>query len=55
MIEEALDPEALDELAFASRKPPEYMHLRLLECPVCDLLYADPAPHDEERDDEISF
>ena len=34
----------LDEFAFASRKIPEYMHYRLIACPVCDLLYASPAP-----------
>jgi hypothetical protein len=34
----------LDRFAFASRKLPEYMHLRLLECASCDLLYASPVP-----------
>ena len=38
------DPAKLDAFAFASRKLPEYMHHRLIECPVCDLLYASPAP-----------
>ena len=38
------DLERLDEFAFASRKIPEYMHYRLLSCPVCDLLYATPIP-----------
>ena len=33
----------LDQFAFASRKLPEYMHLRLLACASCDLLYASPA------------
>jgi SAM-dependent methyltransferase len=32
----------LDEFAFASRKIPEYMNLRLIVCPQCDLLYANP-------------
>lgn len=32
----------LDDFAFASRKLPEYMHYRLISCPVCDLLYASP-------------
>jgi SAM-dependent methyltransferase len=41
------DLERLDQFAFASRKLPEYMHLRLVECPACDLLYASPLP---ERD-----
>lgn len=39
-----LDPEALGRFAFASRKLPEYMHFALVECAVCDLLYASPAP-----------
>lgn len=37
----------LDAYAFASRKTPEYMHHRLLECAVCDVLYADPVPSAE--------
>ncbi|MFO0959485.1 MAG: class I SAM-dependent methyltransferase [Isosphaeraceae bacterium] len=39
-----VDLAALDGFAFASRKLPEYMHWRLMECSHCDLLYADPAP-----------
>jgi SAM-dependent methyltransferase len=38
----SIDTVALDEYAFASRKFPEYMHHRLVECPVCDLVYANP-------------
>jgi hypothetical protein len=38
-----IDEQKLDEFAFASRKLPEYMHLRLLKCPVCGVLYASPA------------
>src|SRR5208337_126483 len=34
----------LGNFAFASRKTPEYMHYRLVECPACDLLYAAPLP-----------
>jgi SAM-dependent methyltransferase len=40
--------DGLDQFAFASRKLPEYMHWRLMECRRCDLLYADPAPDPEE-------
>src|SRR3989442_15887244 len=40
--------QTLDRFAFASRKIPEYMHWRLVECRRCDLLYADPAPPAEE-------
>lgn len=36
-------PGELDEFAFASRKLPEYMHGRLIECPGCGLLYTNPA------------
>jgi SAM-dependent methyltransferase len=43
-----LQADSLDDLAFASRKPPELMHHRLVECPVCDLLYASPAPTAEQ-------
>lgn len=38
------DTSRLDEYAFASRKMPEYMHYRLIACPVCDLVYANPIP-----------
>ena len=36
------DLDQLDEFAFASRKIPEYMNFRLVICPQCDLLYANP-------------
>jgi len=44
---ERLDFDALDEHAFASRKRPEHMRLRLVECPVCDLAYASSVPAPE--------
>jgi SAM-dependent methyltransferase len=40
----AFDTQALGNFAFSSRKTPEYMHYRLLECQECDLLYANPLP-----------
>lgn len=46
-IEENVDPARLDGASFASRKVPEYMHWRLVTCPACDTLYADPAPSQE--------
>ncbi len=45
--EQRLDFAALDEHAFASRKRPEHMRLRLVACPVCDLIYASPVPSPE--------
>ena len=45
--EQRIDLAALDGFAFASRKRPEYMHYRLVACPVCDLIYASPAPGPE--------
>lgn len=33
-----------DAMTFASRKIPENMHFRLLECEGCDVVYASPAP-----------
>src|SRR5256885_15502438 len=45
--EQRIDIAALDGFAFASRKEPEYMHYRLVACPVCDLIYANPAPGPE--------
>ena len=38
------NPANWDRFAFASRKLPEYMHYRLVACPVCDLIYASPIP-----------
>jgi SAM-dependent methyltransferase len=45
--ESNVDMEELDQYAFASRKIPEYMHWRLIECPGCDLLYSSPLPTQE--------
>jgi SAM-dependent methyltransferase len=42
--ESSVDLSKLDAFAFASRKVPEYMHWRLVECRRCDLVYASPAP-----------
>ena len=48
LVSEArIDEAQLTALAFASRKPPEYMHHRLVCCQVCRLVYADPAPSAE--------
>lgn len=38
-----IDEGRLDDFAFASRKLPELMHLRLVRCPRCRTLYASPA------------
>lgn len=38
------DEERLGPLSFASRKPPDGMHLRMVRCHGCDLLFADPIP-----------
>lgn len=42
VAESNIDLAKLDDFAFASRKRPEYMHPRLLECPTCGLLYGSP-------------
>lgn len=42
--ESNVDPQRLGAFAFASRKNPEYMHLRLLRCAACDLVFASPIP-----------
>src|SRR5437868_5689068 len=44
VAEERFDPTAVGSFGFASRKQPEYMHYRLVACPVCDLVFANPAP-----------
>ncbi len=42
--EENYRPDVLDQYAFSSRKLPENMHYRLIECPSCDTVYANPIP-----------
>ena len=38
-----IDLEQLNQSSFSSRKFPEYMHSRMVECSRCGLLYANPA------------
>jgi SAM-dependent methyltransferase len=42
IAESNIDVAKLNRFAFASRKLPEYMHPRLIECPACRLLYGSP-------------
>jgi SAM-dependent methyltransferase len=42
LAESNIDPAKLDQFAFASRKLPEYMHPRLMECESCRIVYGDP-------------
>jgi SAM-dependent methyltransferase len=41
---ERVDPAHIDAMSYASRKEPEYMGLRMVVCPGCDLLYAPRVP-----------
>ncbi|WP_084461031.1 class I SAM-dependent methyltransferase [Curvibacter gracilis] len=41
--DEKIDPKKVGSLTYASRKPPEFMCLRLVRCSSCDLVYA-PSP-----------
>ena len=41
---ERLDPKRIGSMSYASRKEPEYMSLRMVVCPGCDLLYAPRVP-----------
>lgn len=43
IVESNVEPSRLTEFAFASRKLPEYMHSRMVECGDCGLLYGNPA------------
>lgn len=43
VVESNVEPSRLTEFAFASRKLPEYMHSRMVECGDCGLLYGNPA------------
>jgi SAM-dependent methyltransferase len=42
LAESNIDLAKLDAFSFASRKKPEYMHPRLIECAACGMLYASP-------------
>jgi SAM-dependent methyltransferase len=44
VIEKTFDASRVGRLSFASRKPPELMHWRLVTCASCGLVYASPAP-----------
>lgn len=47
-LAERIDPDKLSAFSFSSRKEPEYMCHRLVQCPSCGLVYADqPPPADE--------
>ena len=41
---ERFDPKRIGGMSYASRKEPEYMSLRMVVCPRCDLLYAPRVP-----------
>ncbi|MDO9022987.1 class I SAM-dependent methyltransferase [Zwartia sp.] len=45
--DERIDPKRVGVLTYASRKPPEFMCLRLVRCNSCDLVYA-PSPPAED-------
>lgn len=47
-IEKNIDQEKLSGFSFASRKTPEFMCHRLVQCPTCDLVYADQPPNEDE-------
>ena len=44
VVAENIDPNKISGLSFASRKEPEFMCHRLVECPECGLIYADQPP-----------
>lgn len=43
-LDERIDWAALDRMAFASRKTPEFMNLRLVRCASCGVIYAPSIP-----------
>ena len=47
-LAESLDRARLSEFSFASRKEPEFMSHRLVQCPTCDLVYVDMPPDEDE-------
>jgi SAM-dependent methyltransferase len=51
LAEATLDEAKLNGFAFASRKLPEYMHSRMVECQTCGMLYANPVLRPESLAD----
>lgn len=47
-IEKNIDSTKLSGFSFSSRKEPEYMCHRLVQCPTCDLVYVDQPPGEDE-------
>lgn len=47
-LKENINPRRISDLSFSSRKIPEYMCYQLVQCPVCDLVYADQPPSVKE-------
>lgn len=47
-LAESIDPNKLSSFSFSSRKEPEYMCHRLVQCPSCGLVYADQPPAADE-------
>ena len=45
--DKTLDDSTWKDLSFSSRKLPEYLVHRMIECPGCDVVYASPVPHEE--------
>ena len=50
-VEARFDQSELDSMSFSSRKVPEGLYHRLLECASCELLYASPVPTFESLTD----
>lgn len=46
-LEERIDPAALNEFSFASRKEPEFFNYRMVQCPICDVVFVDRPPSQE--------
>jgi 2-polyprenyl-3-methyl-5-hydroxy-6-metoxy-1,4-benzoquinol methylase len=51
MVEATINEARLTASAFASRKLPEYMHSRMVECRLCGMLYANPVLRQEDLAD----
>ena len=44
-LKQNIDPARMSAFSFASRKLPEFMCHQLVQCPTCDLVYANDPPH----------
>jgi SAM-dependent methyltransferase len=47
-LDERIDPSLLNEFSFASRKEPEFLNYGMVQCEVCDVVYVNRPPSQQD-------